>query len=541
MSQSLFDIHYKNFEQYFLQNQDKPWNQWLVQEDINEASKKDKTPDKSMNGKQGYVGILRHPQNKSLSCLYKISKVDDNVVEHEYKILKGLEPLAQYCPHFHKAYGIVSFDSNLIYGDNPLAHNTKSKIVRRPMLLMQYVKSKYDFNDMIQDENVKDDYILNVMKQVILCIYLAQQYRFTHYDLHTENILIRNCSPNMHMLYLLDEDTQFLTPTYGYVPNIIDFGFSYCDVPDNTLTCTLVHTQQGFTSSRFDPYSDIKLFFISTVDDIAREEYRKAITPKLQNISRNLFSGMNVQWGSGWDNSKQITPVKIVHELVREYVKPSVLFSKSDLWFDTIQLLIQLPLSPLPYHDLEKCFTSFIQEFVKFEERIVSKTLLNYILKLLVQQVKSYRTSYLKGGEESTWAILEIKRHFLEEYTQLVNYHVPSVDYEKMVCSLLMMVECLEGLFYEYLQKRYQEKDKQYEILRCTSIIDYYKILEYNFPTRPKPLSNKTSIFVIDHVNRQSKTIHLTKEHANVCERLSTPELVAKYIRSVYEASCIDS
>ena len=536
MSQSLFDINYKNFETYFNQNREQPWNKWLVQKD--KDSKEDKN--ERMDGKQGYVGILKHPHNKSLSCLYKLSKVDDNLVEHEYKILKGLEPLAQYCPHFHKAYGIVPFDCNLLYGDDPLSYNTQSKVVQRNMLLMQYIQSKYDFNEMIQDENVKDEYVINIMKQIILCIQLTHVYQFTHYDLHTENILIRNCNPNMHLLYLIDEDHQFLTPTFGYIPNIIDFGFAYCNVPNNDLTCTLVHTQQGFTSARFDPYADIKLFFISTVDDLTRTSHRDGIVSKLQNISRNVFSGMNVQWGSGWDNSKLISPVKVIHELVRDYVKPSILFSKSDLWFDTIQVLINLPLSPLPYHDMEKCFTSFIHEFVKFEERIVSKTLLNYILKVLVKHVKSYRASYLKEGEESNWAVIEIKRHFLDEYTQIVNFHVPGVDYEKLVCSLLMMTECMEGLFYEYLNKRHDEKDRQYEIMRCKNLLDFYKILDYNFPYKnTRPLSIKSSIFVIDHVNRQSKMIHINKEHVSTAERLSNSEDVAKYLRSVYESTCI--
>jgi hypothetical protein len=537
MSQSLFDIHFKNFEQYYQQHQDKPWDQWLIQDKPKDDEEHDS---ESMHGKQGYVGILRHPHNKSLSCLYKISKVDDNLVEHEYKILKGLEPLAQYCPHFHRVYAMIPFESNLIYRSNPLDYNTHSKVVKRNMLLMQYVQSKYDFKSMIDDDSVKDEYIIIIMKQVILCIRLAQDYQFTHYDLHTENILIRNCNPNMHLLYLLDENTQVFTPTFGYIPNIIDYGFSYCDVPNNELTCTLVHTQQGFTSARFDPYADIKLFFVSTVDDIAREECRKSISSKLQNITRNIFSGMNVQWGSGWDNSKMLSPVKMIHELVREYVKPSVLFNKSDLWFDTIQVLIQLPLSPMPYHDLEQSFTSFIAEFIKFEERIVSKTLLNYILKVFVGHVKNYRASYLKGGEESTWAVLEIKKHFLEDYTQLVNYHVPSVDYEKMICSLLMMVECLEGLFYDYLEKRYTEKDAQYEIMRCKSLLDFVKILDYNFPYKStKPLSPKSTVFVIDHVNHQSKMIHMNKEHVNITERLGQPDAIAKYIRSVYEASCL--
>jgi len=531
MSQSLFDINCKNFENYFKENQDKPWNEWLVEED--EPSE--------MKGKQGYVGILRHPQNKSLSCLFKFSKVDDNVAEHEYKIIKGLETLSQYCPHFHKAYGLLPFESNILYNSqNPLQYNTNSKIVKRNMVLMQYVKSKYNLREMIEDESVKDEVVMNIMKQVILCIHLSHSFKFTHYDLHTENILIRNCSPNMHLLYLVDENQEFLTPTFGFIPNIIDFGFSYCDVPDNTLTCTLVHTQQGFTSTRFDPYADVKLFLISSTDDLSREDNRKSIHSKLSNICRNVFSGMNIQWGSGWDSSKQICPPKIIHELVREYVRPSVLFSKNDLWFDTIQLLIKLPLNPMPYHDLEKCFTSFIEEFVKFEERIISKTLLNYILKLIVVQVVKYRTSYLKGGEESAWAILEIKKHFLEEYTQLVNYHVPSVDYEKMICSLLMIAECLEGLYYDYLKRRHEEKDKQYEIMRCKDMLEFYKILDYNFPCKnAKPLSLKSNIFVIDHVRQQSKTISLTKENLNACEKLQEPRLISKYLRNVYEATLL--
>ncbi len=531
MSQSLFDINCKNFENYYKENQDKPWNEWLVEEDERNE----------MKGKQGYVGVLRHPQNKSLSCLFKFSKVDDNVAEHEYKILKGLEPLSQYCPHFHKAYGLLPFESNILYNsEHPLRHNTNSKIVKRNMVLMQYVKSKYNLREMIEDESIKDEVIMNIMKQVILCLYLSHSFKFTHYDLHTENILIRNCSPNMHLLYLVDEHQEFLTPTFGFIPNIIDFGFSYCDVPDNTLTCTLVHTQQGFTSARFDPYADAKLFLISSTDDFSRDEHRKSIHSKLSNICRNVFSGMNIQWGSGWDCSKQICPPKIIHELVRDYVRPSVLFSKNDLWFDTIQLLIKLPLSPMPYHDLEKCFTSFIEEFVKFEERIVSKTLLNYILKLIVIQVVKYRASYLKGGEESAWSILEIKKHFLEEYTQLVNYHVPSIDYEKMVCSLLMMAECLEGLYYDYLKRRHEEKDRQYEIMRCKDMLDFYRILDYNFPCKnAKPLTLKSNIFIIDHVRQQSKTISLTKENLNACEKLQDTQLISKYLRNVYEASLI--
>jgi hypothetical protein len=534
MSQSLFDLYHKQFEQYFNDNRDRPWDQWLCLPKPDDKKNKQAPSD----GKQGYVGILHHAQNKNLSCLYKISRVDDNLVEHEYKILLALAPLAQYCPHFHHVYGVLDFDSNVHYDDStPLVHNKRSKVVRRQMLIMQHIAHKYDFHDMIDDESIKDDWILNVMKQTLLAIHMAQSLRFTHYDLHTENILIRNCNPNLFLLYLVDEQNQFLIPTNGHVPNIIDFGFSYCDTPSNALTCTLVHTQDGFTSARFDPYADLKLFFISTVSDIAKEDCRKKISPKLLNITRNVFSGMNVSWISGWDRSKQISPVRIVHELIRDFVQASILFAKSDLWFDTIQQLIELPLQPLPYHDLEKACRSFIEEFVKFEERIVSKTLLNYILRVLVRHIRTYRTSFLKGGEEGAWAILEIKKLFLEEYTQLVNFHVPSVDYEKMVCSLLLMTECIEGLFHDYLEKRYKEKDMQYDIMRCKTPLDFYQLLDCNFPSTMKPLTLKSQIFIIDHPHQKSKTISLNKQDLTVIENLKDTGLIARYLRNLYVAN----
>jgi hypothetical protein len=531
MSHSLFDIHHRNFEQYFNQNRDKPWKEWLVQADKH----------KELNdGKQGFTGILQHPTNKNMCCLYKISKADDNLIDHEYEILNQLKPLAMYCPHIHNVYGILSFDTNLFIDNNPLRIEPKEKIIKRDMLLMQFISHKYNFNQMIEDETIKDEHIINIMKQVILTIYMAQQYNFTHYDLHSENILVRNCNPNLFILYIFDQ-AEYLIPTNGYISNIIDFGFSYCNNP--SLTCTLVHTQYGFTSSRFDPCADIKLFMVSVVDDIFREEKRKKISNRLANIVRNIFSGMNIHWSSGWDKSKLVSPVKIIRGLMSDYVKESVLFSTTDIWFDTIQVLIDLPLNPMDYHNLETCVKGFIEEFVKFEERISSKTLLNHVLRIFVNLVKEYRTSYLRGGEETEWSIFEIKKQFLEKYTQLVNYHVPSIDYDKMICSLLVMSQCLEGLFYEYLEKRYTEKDKQYQIMRVKNILDFYHVLEHNFENTCKyKLTHKSNILIVDHIHKQSKTISLTKEDFQKIQTLKEDwESISKFIRNTYLSTLTES
>lgn len=539
---SLYDP-YKKFFHYFQANRNYLWDKWLQIASTSPSS----------GGKQGYVGILEHPTNSNLSCLYKISKVDDNLVEHEYKILKALEGLCAYCPHFHRAFGIVPFFGNLHLGDSPLEYNTKTKIVERSMLLMQNIPHKYNFREMIEDEQIKDDLIINVLKQVVLCIYFIQAYRVTHYDLHTENILIRTCHSNMYLLYILDSNTQILLPSNGFIPNIIDYGFGYGDVPENDLTCTLMHTQVGFTSARFDPFADIKLFLISTVDDIARESIRDRIAPKLQNIVRNIFSGINVQWTCGWDNSKQLSPIVLLQELIKDYVGCSSLFSKSDLWVDSIQELIQLPLSPMPSHDFKTAFEGFLSEFIKFEDRIVSKTLLNYILRILVRIVKKYRSAYLNATDKFS-IVSNIRSAFMDEYCSLINFHSPSIDYERMVRHLLMISECMEGFFYDILEKRYQEKDRQYEIIRLQNILDYYRVLDYNFPISQdrydiRGVNIKSSILVIDHLRQKSKLIYL-KNHSHALPALDKfkhsirdadllNKTMAKYFCMLYEAELL--
>jgi len=526
MSQSLFELSHRNFKKLFEENKDTPWSEWL---DIDLKSSQDFTP-----GKQGFTGILSSKVNQKVSCVYKISKSDDNLIDHEYKILRALDTIASYSPHFHKCYGLIPFESNVHYISHPLQPKKHHKCLQRYMLLMQYIPTKINLCDLLNDDKIRDDQIITVIKQVIISIAMGQKFNFTHYDLHSQNILIRNCNPNTYTLYLFENKT-FLLPTFGNIANIIDFGFSYCgNVDDNSLTCTLVHTKVGFTSSRFDPFADIKLFLISLVDDLHRTE-RKKLHKKMHNIVRNIFVGMNVQWDSGWDNSKQSDPVKIVHDMIGEYVKTSTLLSSDNIWFDTIQTLIELPLSKLPYDDLETAVKSFVQEFIKFEERIASKTLLNYVLKILVKHVKSYRHFYLKGGQESKWAVIEIKKLFLQEYSSIIKYHNPLIDYNQLICSLLLMVQCIEGLFYDILEKRYHEKDKQNQIIRLKSIHDFFNVIDINFPIQEvKPFSTKTSIYVIDHQQEKNAHFYLKSENIKVINELKKYSDIEKYIKNVY-------
>lgn len=528
MSQSFFELSHKNFEKLFKENLDKQWNEWL---DIDK-----KMSEGFSQGKQGYTGTLTAINNNKVRCVFKISKVDDNLVEHEYQIIVSLNTLASYCPHFHKCYGILPFESNVHFVSHPLKPKEMHKCITRNMLLMQHIPSKYNLREFLDDDKVTDEAIISIVKQVIMAIWMSHKYEFTHYDLHSQNILIRNCNPNMFLLYIMDNKKNILIPTFGNISNIIDFGFAYSGtVQDKTLSCTLVHTKYGFTSARFDPFADIKLFLITLVDDLSNT-HRTQLHKKMYNITRNIFLGMKIDWESGWDSSKHIDPVKLLQSMVSEYTRESSLFSKDNLWIETIQQLIELPLCQLPYHDMATAFRTFIGEFVKFEERIASKTLLNYVLKILVKHVKTFRAVYLQGGEKETWAVVEIKKHFLEEYTKIVKYHNPGIDYNQMICSLLLISQCIEGLFYDCLQKRYEEKDRQNDVIRLRTMHEFFSVLDANFPSQ-KNLGPKSVIHVIDHDKQTTSNFSLKPEHVQITRKFIDMNQVAKYVRNIYTAS----
>lgn len=527
MSQSFFELSHKSFEKIFKENASKQWHEWLTIDQ--------KSSENFSQGKQGYTGtlaVLGNAGSNKVRCVFKISKVDDNLVEHEYNIINSLEELSNYCPHFHKCYGILPFESNVHFMSHPLKPKELSKCITRNMLLMQHIPSKCNFREFLDDTKVSDENVLSIIKQVIVAIWMSHSVDFTHYDLHSQNILIRNCNPNLFVLYIL-KDKTILIPTFGNIANIIDFGFAYSgSTSDKTLSCTLVHTKYGFTSARFDPFADIKLFLITLVDDL-RHTHRSSLHRTMYNIIRNIFIGIKIDWESGWDNSKHIDPVRLIQNMVSEYTRESALFSQDNLWIETIQQLIDLPLSRLPYHDLGTAFRSFINEFVKFEERIASKTLLNYVLKILVKQVKTFRAFYLQGGEQGTWAVIEIKKHFLEEYTKIIKYHNPSIDYNQMICSLLLIAQCMEGLFYDCLQKRYEEKDKQNDVIRLRNMDEFFSVIDANFPSL-KTLSNKSSIHIVDHVRKSNSTFSLKQEHVQIAKKFANSTQTAKYVKNIY-------
>jgi hypothetical protein len=160
---------------------------------------------------------------------------------------------------------------------------------------------------------------------------------------------------------------------------------------------------------------------------------------------------------------------------------------------------------------------TFARQFSKIEERIGSRTLLYYILRVMVDLIRDYRGAYLQKGETQQLAIFEFRRKFLDEFGNLVEYFNPKIHYEKLFCSCLLVAESLEGLMYEYLMQRVTEKEAQYTRLELQNPNDYFKLFEHHFPT-PYDLSCRTRLRVIDQTQEKEFT---TKLHTDTLTKVN--------------------
>ena len=90
-------INYEYICEIYNKNKNKKWSEWLKHNYVF-----------SKLGKQGITGILSIKDNSEKEIVYKISKYINYLIIHEHIVMKSLNDLSPYCPHFCKSVGIIS-------------------------------------------------------------------------------------------------------------------------------------------------------------------------------------------------------------------------------------------------------------------------------------------------------------------------------------------------------------------------------------------------------------------------------------------------
>lgn len=485
-------------------------------------------------GKQGLVGLVQI-KDTGQKVIFKISQYINNLVEHEYTILQGLSSIAEYCPHFCKSVGKLCMDVNAKYKKYGNPFLPGSNCVEKDVLLMEYIDDANKMCAYIENIHIPDYIIINMIRQVLMGVLIAQRKRkFTHYDLHSDNILIRKCDTNLVNLYIIDENRYFLTPTYGCQPVIIDYGFSYIqDMEDDVLWPSMGHTTAGFMSDRFDWVADPKLLLASVSKEM-RESRDSITSKKFRRIVKNILHPLKMDMDSGWDVYKDdMSASDYVSEVLQDCNTVSKLFDKYEHYcLDIIQTLIYLPLEDTNTDNIQLGYKTFLKEFVKIENQVNNSFYTLYILKHIVNSARSVRADYLEVETRP-----EALRIFREDVWMCIDKYVKfcrpdKINFERMLCALYITANGMEGIMYQHMKLRMKGKQVEYNKLPVQSIEEMFDVITCNINI-PYKFTKDTQFQVIDCINEKSSIIPIQEDDIDVLNTNSGLDKV-EYIRNKY-------
>lgn len=507
-----FDI----LKRYYEENKHRKWTEWLELHSIFPHP-----------GKQGLVGLMKSTENSELLYVFKLSQSLNFLISHEACVMQGLEDIAEICPQFCRAVGtiICEIDPSKKKDENPFAEKNSRHTVEKEVILMQYVPNSRKLSSLIYSSNISEQILYSAVKQVLGAITIAQKKcKFTHYDLHSNNIMMRKCSKNLVLLYVIDDKLQFYTPTYGYLATIIDFGFAHIQ-NEPYLYCTMNHTDIGFCSDRFDAVADTKLFLITAMDEIKHAK-RSKTSRELLSLVKDNYSSLNIDWSSGWDKGRKKCATDYVLKALRKSKSYSKILKEYEYYcMDIIQSLIMLPLEKQDISLLDVSYRTFTLEFSKIEREIGTPFYCLYILRGIVEAARAIRSDYLKKDENIQKVAMSFFRTALHErIDSIAEYCQPkNLDYEKLLCSLLALTKAVEGILYESMLKLTNRKNDEYNSIPFALPEEAFLMVQngvqenYNF-------TEKNTILVMDLQKGKSDMFNLnTKqiEEINECKELN--------------------
>lgn len=482
---------------------------------------------------QGVAGLLTTKDGYNL--VFKFSKFHDYVVNHEYTIMEEMKKLSNYCVHFCKSINLISVPLNLDndYKSNPFKI-TDTKPVYKDVLLMEYISDSVIMNDFLADSDIPNNVKYSTIKQVILSITLAQkEHNFSHYDLHTSNIMIKKCNKNLVYMYILDDDNQFSVPTYGYYPVIIDYGYSYIkELNDRPLLTELTFTNKGFTVDSYDPLVDSRLFLV-TASHTLKKYIRDRTSMKFRNIVKNLFNNIDIDWKNGWNKDfGNKSCISIIKRTLHKKTISNLYNKEPNECINLCKSLIILPLSNQDTSDIKNNSNIFFKEFSKIEKNISNTSTQLYILKLIVQLAREIRPYYLNKNEN----IFEYaKNEFLEQVNEFVSFFSPkNIDYELLFTSLYKFSNNIEGILYTYMENINEIKRRNKTYLPIHNPAHIYGIIETNIQSTYEYNPN-TKVIVMDSINKDNKLLFDfdddTLLNLNTTNGLKVGSLLYSYIK----------
>lgn len=454
-----------------------------------------------VRGMQGITGVLKlKPNNEKI--VFKVALQLDRSIEHENMITKELNSLRPFCPHFVGNIGMLEIPLSNEFIADPDEHSlfkNSDDYFPSKVLLIEYVSPislyhlcKYLFN--------RKGVVISALSQIMLALDIAQtKHRFTSYDLHLENILIRQVEEDSLFLYR-HKGECWLIPTFGFYPVIIDLASSYIDASQGRPQHTSIDNyHRGLQPTVYDQLNDVHHLLISTLAYLAPKAY---VYDHLHTMFLHLFRHVPVMSTRGWKK----LPHDILKEVSEKIVHDCPEMSKSEIFMeygieiiDLLNGLIILPWTEEGEKDFTGHFDALFGELQKIYDMKMVKSSgeFLYILRDTVDLINKYREAYVQDEKGAL-------KQFIEEWGVKAKFiikniiHIPpSLDFELLFASALSVADCLNHNYYSYIRDHCRDISDAYLKTSLHGPKDAVKILLRNATPRFQ-VSENCKIYVWD-------------------------------------------
>lgn len=216
-----------------------------------------------------------------------------DVLIHEATIgLYCTNVLRKYVPNFMYVYGITKCSPLVLNDTKPVSWCTYNDDNDTSYLILENVVNSVSLTSFVKQKDILAKDIIVIFIQIINALNVAyNMYGFTHYDLHSGNVLIKKFSSDLAIPYYNNNMEIIGYISTQYVPVIIDYGSSRMTLNNNSLNLGhLGNEKYGINKDYSFPMYDLyKLLCFTTESLLYNEPYNENIL----NILNLFFSYFN--------------------------------------------------------------------------------------------------------------------------------------------------------------------------------------------------------------------------------------------------------
>jgi serine/threonine protein kinase len=497
-----------------------------------------------------------------------------------------MRQFASFFPHFMYSIGLareehvsVSVELNTNYNPFFTFPQFKGRAIR-DIAMLKHVngESMTFYTKMVEESKTKDDSLVNELYlQVTAAIFFSQtEMGFSHNDLHSDNIMIGECSPNISFLYLFQNGEELLVNSMGKVSVIIDYGFAYSDACSdekgiNQVMCSPYFINVGIFPISRDFASDMRCFLVRLSNErcfiepmcLERQPHRAQFLNKLQ-IIRN--DPENCLEKSGWlvpgkDELGNITFARELKSVFKDLLgsegyQECELFGKQQyFWSFMDQLCLMLRPSDFNEHestqrtraDLQVTVQNFNREWLNLERNFVNeryRTTKEFVEDHTCFAFKVCIESMLRSGfrtdEKGNIEVIK-PEHRANAFSEMFHARLTSI-WEHFDTSLFSgaaifyNLSILTEIFDDRLIEKEREcREKNHRLNKkifgnATTPFDFYKLLKSFFiADKPIAFNQESRVFVIDCIAKKYLVLSPFNAISGTTRESQTKELVSLY------------